>query len=308
MAYPSTVTSYTNPAASDKLNNPSHSSIETAQNTGLTEIQTFVGTTNSSAVGTLIYDIRSPQSNGGGHVQTANKGGTGQTAYIKGDLLVATSASVLSKLGIGTNNNYLMADSNSQSGMQWTSVVATSDVVLPSVKTVLPKPLMPTEPGSADTMTGITFPNTISSMLVGLVKIPFNITANQLAFYGSDDSAGVGHILNVSLYNDSGSRVFTKPVSILNGGGSSTISTLPGWSIVAGNYYVGVNTSIVSSMTAGFWNQDDHTPTATLYIAGKAPFNGTYAIQNGIAPTSIVTTAISGEAPNNKALYFRLDE
>lgn len=119
MAYPSTISSFTNPAPTDRLNNPSHSSIETAQNAGLTEIQTFLGTTNTSVLGTLLYDVRSPNSNGGGHVQTANKGGTGQTSYTKGDLLVATSASVLSKLAVGNNNYVLEANSSVAAGVRW---------------------------------------------------------------------------------------------------------------------------------------------------------------------------------------------
>lgn len=118
MAYPSTVTSYTNPNPSDKLNSPSHSSIETAQNTGLTELQTFVGTL-SSLQGSLMYDIRAAASNGGGHVQTANKGGTGFTTYTTGDLLVATNTSTLSKLAIGTDGQLLTADSSVAGKVKW---------------------------------------------------------------------------------------------------------------------------------------------------------------------------------------------
>lgn len=120
MPYPSTVTSFTNPLPGDKLNAPSHSSIETAQNTGLTELQTFVGTL-SSAVGTLVYDIRAAASNGGGHVQTVNKGGTGQTTYTKGDLLVATSASVLAKFAVGLDGQTLVSDSSVAAGIKWSS-------------------------------------------------------------------------------------------------------------------------------------------------------------------------------------------
>ncbi len=116
--YPSVITTFTNPAPTDRLNSPSHSSIESAQNNALTAVQTFVGTTSSS-LGTLIYDIRSSNSDGGGHVQTAVKGGTGQTIYTKGDLLVGQSSSVLAKLAIGLDNTVLTADSTQGSGMVW---------------------------------------------------------------------------------------------------------------------------------------------------------------------------------------------
>ncbi len=120
MPYPSTLSSFTDPLPTNRLNSPSHSSIETAQNTGLEEIQTFVGTLSSN-VGTLVYDIRATASDGGGHVQGVNKGGTGQTSYTKGDMLVATSSSVIAKLGVGTDNQILVADSSVAAGIKWTN-------------------------------------------------------------------------------------------------------------------------------------------------------------------------------------------
>lgn len=118
--YPSVITAFTNPNANNRLNAPSHSSIESAQNNGLTQVMNFVGTEGStSTLGTLIYDVRSPASNGGGHVQTANKGGTGQTQFNKGDLLIAQSTSVLSKLAIGADGFALVADSTQSAGVKW---------------------------------------------------------------------------------------------------------------------------------------------------------------------------------------------
>lgn len=119
MAYPSILSVISNPNAGDRLNSPSHSSIHQAENTAITEIETFVGTLASTA-GTLVYDIRSSNSNGGGHVQTANKGGTGQTTFNTGDLLVAQSSSVLTKLAIGTIPGQALVVDNTQSlGVKW---------------------------------------------------------------------------------------------------------------------------------------------------------------------------------------------
>lgn len=120
--YPSTLTSFTNPSPLDRLNSPSHSSIETAQNNALVGLQTFIGVTtgaNASAIGTILYDVKAAGSNGGGHVQTANKGGTGQTQYAKGDILVAQSSSVLTKLAVGGNETVLVADSTTATGVKW---------------------------------------------------------------------------------------------------------------------------------------------------------------------------------------------
>ena len=125
--YPSVLSVISDPAATDKLNDPSHSSIESAQNDAIKKLETFIGT-SSSAVGTLMYNIRAAASDGGGHVQAANKGGTGQTAYTKGDVIIASSSSVLSKVAVGTNNQVLTADSNQDAGVKWAGVANATDI------------------------------------------------------------------------------------------------------------------------------------------------------------------------------------
>lgn len=120
MAFPSTLTSFTYPNASDRLNSPSHSSIHSEVASAIGQLEAIIGRDgNNSIAGTLLYDIRSPDSNGGGHVQTANKGGTGYTSYNKGDVLVATSASVLTKLAVGADGQVLRADSSVAGGIKW---------------------------------------------------------------------------------------------------------------------------------------------------------------------------------------------
>ena len=48
-----------------------------------------------------------------------NKGGTNVTSYTKGDILIASSASVLTKLGVGTNDYVLTAASGETTGVKW---------------------------------------------------------------------------------------------------------------------------------------------------------------------------------------------
>lgn len=129
LSFPSTIGTFTNPVASNKLNSPSHSAIETAQNNELIQIENVIGVDGaSSIIGTIIGDLRSPGSNGGGHVQTANKGGTGQISYTKGDLLIATSTSVLSKLAVGADGFALLADSTAQTGMSYQGVATATTI------------------------------------------------------------------------------------------------------------------------------------------------------------------------------------
>lgn len=120
--FPSVLTTFTDPTPTNRLNSPSHSSIESAQNSGISQLEAVIGVSgDSSVVGTYEYWVKSPASNGGGHVQTANKGGTGQTAYTKGDILVAKSSSVLSKLAIGSYGQVLQVDSTTDTGLKWSS-------------------------------------------------------------------------------------------------------------------------------------------------------------------------------------------
>ncbi len=110
MSFPSSLDSFTNPLANNKLNNPSHSSIESAQNTALTALEAKVGVNNSSVTTSLDYQINNVR---------ANQGGTGQVGYTKGDILVAQSSSVLTKLGVGSNSQVLTADSSQATGIKW---------------------------------------------------------------------------------------------------------------------------------------------------------------------------------------------
>lgn len=128
--FPSLITAFSYPTSSSRLNNPSHSALENLQSSTIGQLETVIGLSGSgSTLGTIIGDLRSPASNGGGHVQTANAGGTGQTSYNKGDLLIASSSSVLTKLAIGTDGQVLKADSTQTSGTLWSNIVASKVAV-----------------------------------------------------------------------------------------------------------------------------------------------------------------------------------
>lgn len=136
MAFPSTFSTFTRPAASDRLNNPSHSALHNTVSSALGQVEAVIGT-DSSTIGTIIGDLRNPASDGGGHVQSAVKGGTGQTTFAKGDILVAQSASVLSKLAVGTDSQSLVADSSVASGIRWGTPGGTKIAANASVITIL---------------------------------------------------------------------------------------------------------------------------------------------------------------------------
>jgi hypothetical protein len=121
--FPSTLSTFSRPATTSKLNNPSHSGLHNTVSSALGQVEAVIGVEGaSSVIGTIIGDLRSPGSAGGGHVQTAVKGGTGQTTYTKGDILVAQSSSVLSKLSVGEDGAYLKSNSSVASGVQWGTI------------------------------------------------------------------------------------------------------------------------------------------------------------------------------------------
>lgn len=120
MSFPSTFSSFSRPNPTDKLNSPSHSALHNTVSSALGQLEAVIGLTGASSVlGTIEGDLRSPSSGGGGHVQTAILGGTGQTMYTKGDILVAQGPSVLSKLAVGTDGQVLLANSSVATGVMW---------------------------------------------------------------------------------------------------------------------------------------------------------------------------------------------
>lgn len=48
-------------------------------------------------------------------------GGTGNASYTKGDLLAASAATTLTKLGVGSDGQFLSADSSTTTGLRWAS-------------------------------------------------------------------------------------------------------------------------------------------------------------------------------------------
>lgn len=133
MPFPSTLSAFNRPAATDRLNSPSHSALHNDVSSAVGQIEQLIGLSTTSVVGSLFYDIRSSDSDGGGHVQSANKGGTGQTSFTKGDLLVATSSSVLAKLAVGLDGQALVANSSVATGVNW----AVAGVKLQNVASII---------------------------------------------------------------------------------------------------------------------------------------------------------------------------
>ena len=85
------------------------------------------GTIGSSNVQTAVEEVATEAANAtnltSGTVAVA-RGGTGLASYTKGDLLAASAATTLTKLGVGTNGHVLTADSAEATGLKWAAVTA----------------------------------------------------------------------------------------------------------------------------------------------------------------------------------------
>lgn len=101
------------------LSSPDHVTHHQTEDDTIEALQAKVGVDNSAVTTSLDYIVKNPSSDGGGHVQTAAKGGTGQTTYTKGDLLVARNSTTLDKLAVGSDNQVLTADSSQTDGVKW---------------------------------------------------------------------------------------------------------------------------------------------------------------------------------------------
>lgn len=194
MPFPSVLSTFTRPTASNRLDNPSHSALHNTVSSALGQIEAVIGVEGpNSVVGSLEYLIKSPDSNGGGHVQTANKGGTGQTSYTKGDLLVASSTSVLTKQAIGLDGQALVANSSTATGVSW-ATPGGNKIVASGVYSVL-----------ANVANGSVFSTVIPGSVLGTngvvkTKIFFNHLeadsgGNSIVFQARYGSNAVGSVL-----------------------------------------------------------------------------------------------------------------
>lgn len=94
----------------------------------ITAVEVKVGVDNSTDPTSLDYLIKSPLSNGGGHIQTAPLGGTGQTTFMKGDILVASNSSTLTRLGVGADGLAIVADSTQTGGIVYRGVATAGQI------------------------------------------------------------------------------------------------------------------------------------------------------------------------------------
>jgi hypothetical protein len=96
---------------------------QTASNVGFTPAGTISATNVQGAIQEVATEAANADNLTSGTVAVA-RGGTGLASYTKGDLLAASAATTLTKLGVGTNGHVLTADSAEATGLKWAAVTA----------------------------------------------------------------------------------------------------------------------------------------------------------------------------------------
>lgn len=272
MAYPSTFSTFTRPTANDRLNSPSHSDLHNSTSSAVGQIEAVVGLNtgaDASAIGTLMYDVRSPDSNGGGHIQTANKGGTGQTMYTKGDLLVASSSSVIAKLSIGTDGYVLTADSAQAAGVKWGSptgarLAGSGSVMGFSAGTT--SYISTTVPGST-----LGIGNTVrTTSYIRYSRVNNGASIVATAFYGGNAVSSVRVVPTIG--NDVLQSVVGTLTHQVFGGSSSSVQS----HVLMADFCVLPNSSV--------FGLGNFTASGTTSVAGDAP--QTLHIQMAVQPNS----------------------
>jgi len=215
MTFPSTFSSFSRPTSTDRLNSPSHSALHNTVSSAVGQLEAVVGLADSTSIlGTIQYDLRSPASDGGGHVQGVNKGGTGQTQFSKGDLLVAQSSSVIAKVAIGTDTQILTADSNQATGVKWADSPTGSKISINSSTITVTGTVSQTPIASASILGSVlgisngvrftipTFVNTGTSATTTILSLWYGVNqvagftlpnpANNSSIYGMIDGMVIG--------------------------------------------------------------------------------------------------------------------
>lgn len=304
MTFSSTLSSFPRPNPTDRLNNPSHSGLHNTVSSALGQVEAVIGVDGqSSIVGTMMYDLRSPASPGGGHVQGAAFGGTGQTTFTKGDILIAQSASVLTKVAVGGTGQVLIANSTTATGVGWGSVTG----IPGSIVTMVPRPPLGLTVGLQE----YAF---LNQSVAAIWQVPINFPINVSVLSMQAGAAiNTTMTLDFTFYNEKGTAsVFSvttpsidTPYQVFSAYLPSIVSLSPG------NYYVMANANEVFS--GGLSRVVSWNTSASVYgrlgnIPSMAVLQGTYKIPGGAPPPSIVATGITtltgAQEPN---LYFRID-
>jgi hypothetical protein len=112
--FPTSLDSFTDPTAGSALNSPSHAGQHTDKNDAVEALEAKVGVDGSAVTTSIDYKL-------------ANSVVLKTLVDAKGDIIAATAADTVARLGVGTNGQVLSADSAQSSGLAWVTPSSGND-------------------------------------------------------------------------------------------------------------------------------------------------------------------------------------
>lgn len=267
-------------------------------------LETKVGVDNSAVATSLDFIIKNASSNGGGHVQTANKGGTGQTSYNKGDILVASSSSVLGKQAAGPDGSAIVYDSTQTNGIN-SAIVATAQNLQNQTATYAVASVI------SASVWAISFPNIVSVLTAGQafqVKFPTSNASSVMALQVS--SLLAQKIVLPDLTNPQVGAISPSMIGILeNDGTNFQLVSVNGASSSSagknGDTTHNANSTTTTTITHGLGRVPNDTEIYAVYTtAGSTGINSAYTTYNGTTQSSWSSYGVANN--RNFANAFRL--
>lgn len=228
---------------------------------------------------------------------TAAQGGTGSSSYTKGDLLVASAATTLAKLGVGSNDQVLTADSAQASGVKW----ATPTAGLTS--TGSPASTNVAVFSGASTLTGTA--NFVHTTTTGQTTIITDNTSStrSFAFRAGGTTVPIAYEILNSAGNYVGRLAFARGSGQFanDAAAGDIVQAVAGgaWRLAVGTNAGDTPTATAISATtsaAGFWNLGWTIGTTGL-VTHSVGATGGYKLQQGVGiSTSYNQTNSAGNA------------
>ena len=273
---------------------------QSASNVAFTPASGVSSTTVQLAIEEVANESRSASNINTGVLDEAY-GGTGTNSYTKGDILVASSGTVLTQLTVGSNGQVLRANSSAAAGVEWsndyvgtvTNVTGSAPIQVANGTTTPSISVTAASTSAAGVVQLTDSVGTTSSVLAATATAVK--TANDLAAAALPKALNNAHVFVGTTSNVASGVALSGDVSITNSGVTSVVA---GSTSTAGKLQLTDSTSSTSTSTAA-------TPNAvkTAYDLANAALPKSGGTMTG-AITFAVGQTISGYAQLATAQNF----
>ena len=272
---------------------------QTASQVGFTPAANLGSTNVQAALEEVSNECRNASNIASG-VLIESHGGTGQSAYTKGDILAATGVTDLGLLGVGSDGQVLTADSTQDTGLAWAtptsgtvlSVNATSPLSVASGSTTPHITISSASTSAAGVVQLTDSISTTSSVLAATataVKSAYDLANAALPLTGGTLAGDLNLGVSVDIvFEGSNNNAFETTLTVADPTADRTI-TLP--NVTGTVVTTGDNGSVTNTMLAG---SIADTKLSTISTAGKVSNSATTATSANTV-SAIVARDASGD-------------